>query len=92
MDDTTPLDLLLRGSGDAPDRPNARRAVRRLSERERDVLAASARGCGVSEVASELRLPADEVRAIISAAMRKLGAGSKLKAVIIALRRGDIVP
>jgi DNA-binding NarL/FixJ family response regulator len=45
----------------------------------------------VSEVATELRLTPSEVRAALAGAMRTLGAGSKLEAVILALRRGDIV-
>ena len=65
-------------------------AVVPLTWWERDVLAASARGASVRQVAGELELPEDEVRVYLKSAIRKLGARSKLEAVLIALRRGDI--
>ena len=61
-----------------------------LTPSERDVLAASARGAGVRQVAGELGLPEQEVRVELASAARKLGARSKLETVLIALRRGDI--
>jgi DNA-binding NarL/FixJ family response regulator len=63
-----------------------------LTQQERDVLAASARGAGGAEVASELGLPEHEMSAALASAMHKLGARSRLEAVVIALRRGDIKP
>jgi DNA-binding CsgD family transcriptional regulator len=62
----------------------------RLTPRERDVLAISARGAVTHEVARELRLSVVEVRAALASAMAKLSATSKLEAVVIALQRGDI--
>ena len=61
-----------------------------LTRSERDVLAASARGAGVRQVAGELGLPEPEVRVGLASAACKLGARSKLEAVLIALRWGDI--
>jgi DNA-binding NarL/FixJ family response regulator len=62
-----------------------------LDRRECDVLAASARGALVSEVATELGLSREQVRASLTSAMRKLGARSKLEAVLIALQQGLIL-
>ena len=61
-----------------------------LTVLERDVLAASAAGLGVREVAEELDVSPDAVRRSLGSAMVILGACSKLEAVIIALRRGLI--
>jgi DNA-binding NarL/FixJ family response regulator len=63
-----------------------------LDGRERDVLNASTRGATLREVADELALAEAEVRAALRSAMDKLGAGSKLEAVVVALRRGDLDP
>jgi DNA-binding NarL/FixJ family response regulator len=63
-----------------------------LTRCECDILAVSARGVSVSEVAGELGVTDHEVRAGLASAMHKLGARSKLEAVLIALRRGDIDP
>jgi two-component system response regulator DesR len=62
----------------------------RLTRRELDVLSASARGAGVVQVAGELGLSEGEVRAYLASAIGKLGARSKLEALVIALRQGDI--
>ena len=61
-----------------------------LSRQECDILAASVRGLAVDEVAGELGLAVDDVRAGLASAIRKLGARSKLEAVLVALRQGDI--
>lgn len=63
-----------------------------LGCRERHVLAASARGLRVGDVAAELGLTDQKVRASLASAISKLGARSKLEAVLIALRRGEIDP
>jgi DNA-binding NarL/FixJ family response regulator len=63
-----------------------------LGRRERDVLAVSARGLSVCEVAAELELSEQEIRTALAAAVSKLGARSKLEALIIALRCSDIAP
>jgi len=61
-----------------------------LAARERAVLAASATGLAVIEVADALDVAPDQVRATLRSAIAKLGARSKLEAIIIALRRGLI--
>jgi two-component system, NarL family, response regulator DevR len=61
-----------------------------ITDEERAVLTASARGLNVQEVADRLGTEPDAVRQSIASAMSKLGACSKLEAVIIALRRGLI--
>jgi DNA-binding CsgD family transcriptional regulator len=61
-----------------------------LSEKESAVLAHSATGLTTSEVASRLNQSPLEAYQAITSATSKLGAGSKLEAVIIALRRGLI--
>jgi DNA-binding NarL/FixJ family response regulator len=63
-----------------------------LTRSEHDILAASARGASVRQVAGELGLPEGEVRAHLASAIRKLGARSRLEAVLIALRLGVIDP
>jgi DNA-binding NarL/FixJ family response regulator len=63
-----------------------------LTRQERAVLAVLARGAQVGRVAGELGLPEDQVRASLASAIRRLGARSKLEAVILALRRGAIDP
>jgi DNA-binding NarL/FixJ family response regulator len=66
--------------------------TQKLGRRECDVLTLSARGMRVDEVVAELGLAEEEVRAVLASARAKLGARSKLEAVLIALRRGDIEP
>ena len=61
-----------------------------ITDEERAVLAASARGLGTAEVAELLDRPPEYVRRSIASACAKLGARSKLEAVIIALRTGLI--
>jgi DNA-binding CsgD family transcriptional regulator len=70
--------------------PNFEGARSRLTRRERDVLGISSRGASVREVADELGVPVSDVRGALASAMLKLGAHSKLEAVILALRRGEI--
>jgi len=53
---------------------------------EREVLAISATGRCVAEVAAFLSQPTGEVRAALGTAIVKLGARSKLEAVLIAMR------
>ena len=66
------------------------RPVVALAQQQRDVLAASAHGLTTDEVAALLELSPEEVRATIAEAIMALGARSKLEAVIIALRTGQI--
>jgi two-component system nitrate/nitrite response regulator NarL len=62
-----------------------------ITEEERAVLTASATGLSVTEVAERLDRPPEHVRRAIASAITKLGARSKLEAIVIALRRGLIV-
>ena len=61
-----------------------------LNTQEHDVLTASARGLKLGDVARTLELAEDEVRQALAATRDKLGATSKLEAVLIAIRQGDI--
>jgi DNA-binding NarL/FixJ family response regulator len=58
-----------------------------LSAQQRSVMALSATGLTIRDIAVLLRIPPDEVREHLSAAIIALGARSKIEAVIIALRR-----
>ena len=59
-----------------------------LTAREQAVLALSATGLYVPEVAERLGVTPDVVRESIATACLKLGSRSKLEAVMIAARRG----
>jgi DNA-binding NarL/FixJ family response regulator len=63
-----------------------------LTEHERVVLTASARGLSVLEVSELLGLSSDTVRGLIASAIQTLGARSKLEVVMLALRHGLIDP
>ena len=58
-----------------------------LTKRELDVLRCFANGTPTGKVAAHLRISERTVRAYLAAAMRKLGARSRVHAVAIALRR-----
>ena len=79
-------------AGDAGAYPSSVSARSRLTRQARDVLAASARGASVREVANELGVTEHEVCAVLVDTIHKLGTRSKLEAVNIAIRRGDIQP
>ena len=74
------------GSDDAPP-PSADSQV---TARERDVLAASATGLTTAEVAGTLNLTPEAVRGALASAIMRLGARSKLEAIVVAFRRGLI--
>ena len=63
-----------------------------LTEAERRALALSAQGLLVPEVAEAMCTSPDTVRAWLTSAIRKLGARSKLEAVIIAVMREELDP
>jgi len=64
----------------------------RLTEGERRALALSARGLVVPEIAEAMCASPDTVRVWLASAVTKLGGRSKLEAVIVAARRGEIEP
>jgi DNA-binding NarL/FixJ family response regulator len=61
-----------------------------LSPREREVLDLLARGLNGEEVAERLVLSPETVRTHVRNAMEKLGASTRVHAVAIALRKGEI--
>lgn len=61
-----------------------------MSEIERAILTEAARGLTAHETAGRLGLAPEIVRSHLVRTIERLGAGSKLEAVIIALRRGLI--
>jgi DNA-binding CsgD family transcriptional regulator len=63
-----------------------------LTAEERAVLELSATGAVLVEVAAALGMSDPEARAHLASAARALGAGSKLEAVLLALRHGLIRP
>ena len=70
-------------SGDAPIRP-----VPVLSERERQVLQAFARGRSIPQVADELMIGASTVKTHTQRLYEKLGVSDRAAAVAEAMRRG----
>ena len=62
----------------------------RLTEGERRALTLSATGLVVADVAQAMGTSAGQVRLLLASAISKLSARSKLEAVIIAARRGDL--
>jgi DNA-binding CsgD family transcriptional regulator len=64
--------------------------ARRLSRRERAVLAELARGHATEEIAGALVLSPHTIRSHVKAAMRKLGARTRAHAVAIAIATGAI--
>jgi two-component system, NarL family, response regulator DesR len=63
-----------------------------LTDRERDVLAASADGATIADVAAELHLSEGTVRNYLSSAMGKTGARTRAEAVRIAEESGWLLP
>jgi two-component system, NarL family, response regulator DesR len=59
-----------------------------LTERERDVLAAAARGASIADIAASLFLSEGTVRNYLSVAMQKLGAHNRIEAAHIAEEKG----
>jgi len=63
---------------------------RRLTARECEVLGLLARGYTGEEVARQLRVSAETVRAHVRNSVTKLHARTRLHAVVLALQRGEI--
>jgi two-component system, NarL family, response regulator DesR len=59
-----------------------------LTERERDVLAASADGATIGDIASDLYLSEGTVRNYLSTAIKKLGVRNRVEAARLAERKG----
>lgn len=62
----------------------------RLSGDERQVLSLAAEGLTHREVAYRLNVPLERVRECLSSACTALGARSKLEAIVLASRLGEI--
>lgn len=65
-----------------------RRTVRQLTDRERDVLRAMARGLSNSEIAAELFIGENTVKTYVGRVFAKLGARDRAQAVIMAFHAG----
>jgi LuxR family transcriptional regulator, regulator of acetate metabolism len=63
-----------------------------LTREERAALSIAATGLVADEVGEAMRVPPDRVRAWLASAVRKLGARSKLEAVLLADRTGQLDP
>jgi DNA-binding CsgD family transcriptional regulator len=63
---------------------------RGLTNREREVLTLLARGYTGEEVARQLEVSAETVRAHVRNSVTKLHARTRLHAVVLAMRRGEI--
>jgi DNA-binding NarL/FixJ family response regulator len=63
---------------------------RGLTTREREVLTLLARGYTGEEVARQLQVSAETVRAHVRNSVTKLHARTRLHAVVLALQRGEI--
>jgi DNA-binding NarL/FixJ family response regulator len=83
-------EMLVRLLRRSPDPGPAPRPPARLRAREREVLQALAEGLSAAEVAERLVLSPHTVRSHVKTAMRKLGAHSRMEAVMIAAREGAI--
>jgi DNA-binding NarL/FixJ family response regulator len=63
-----------------------------LTAEERAALSLAATGLVMNEIAEAMQAPPDRVRAWLASAVRKLGARSKLEAVLLADRLGLLDP
>ncbi len=68
----------------------ARLALDRLTRREREVLQALADGLGDKEIAARLVLSVDTARRHMANILGKLGADSRLQALVLAVRHGAV--
>jgi DNA-binding NarL/FixJ family response regulator len=59
-----------------------------LTPRERDVLAAAARGLGNKQIAAELGMSARTVQTHLTSVFAKLGVSSRTEAVLLAVKKG----
>lgn len=68
----------------------ARRAFESLAPRERDVLEALAEGLNDKEIARRLNVGVGTARGYVAGMLRKLGAHSRLQALVLAVRHGFV--
>ena len=74
----------------SPGMESGTRRRRGLTTREREVLTLLARGYTGEEVARQLQVSAETVRAHVRNSVTKLHARTRLHAVVLALQRGEI--
>jgi DNA-binding NarL/FixJ family response regulator len=80
---------LIRLAGETREqRREAELAIARLTPRERDVLGALARGSSDREIAEQLNVSHETVRTHMVNVLDKLGATSRLQALVFAVRHG----
>jgi DNA-binding NarL/FixJ family response regulator len=73
-------------------RSSVRQGDKLLSPREREILELLSKGRSGEEAAADLGLSSETVRTHVRNAMNKLGAGTRVHAVALALQRGEINP
>jgi DNA-binding NarL/FixJ family response regulator len=71
-------------------RPDAKGRVHLLSPREREILGLLSKGLSGEQAAKQLYLSSETVRTHVRNAMTKLGAATRVHAVALALKRGEI--
>ncbi|KPI07495.1 two component transcriptional regulator, LuxR family [Actinobacteria bacterium OK074] len=76
----------------AADSPDRRRRLSRLTERETEVLAALASGWSNSEIAERLSIAPTTVKTHISSILTKIGARTRVQAVVFAYETGPVRP
>jgi DNA-binding CsgD family transcriptional regulator len=63
-----------------------------LTPLEREILQRMAGGLSSREVAARLGVPVGIVRSALGSIIKKLGAGSKLEVIVVAIRQALILP
>ncbi|WP_262348003.1 response regulator transcription factor [Cellulosimicrobium cellulans] len=86
------LDQWRRWDRTRPDSPGARSRLDALTDRERDVLLAVARGRANQEIAELLGLTLATVKAYVHALLSKTGCTARAQLVVLAYESGAVVP
>ena len=84
------VDLLRLASGEREKHYRARTATEQLTRREREVLQALANGLSDREISSRLSITLETVRTHMGSILKKLGAGSRLQALLVAVRHSIV--